>query len=590
MNSSPPGKLRQKFRSSLDNFRHKLAYYDAMPQLLILGILSGILSAFLIVLFRLAAETPLFFVLGDSNAFETLPPAARFLFPFTGAIVLGFALHYVNPAYRQVSVSHVLDRLHNHEGKLPRQNIIVQFFGGIITQLSGQSVGREGPAIHIGAGVSSLMGQWLRLPNNSMRTLVACGAAAGISASFNTPMAGVIFSMEVILMEYTIIGFIPVIIASVLGTVISQMVFGQFTALSAGELEMNLLWELPYLVLAGLVFALVAACFIRFYMFFFRLRNHSIRLRFLAIGLVTGLVAIGVPEVLGSGYDTLNGAIDGDLEVQLLLLIVVAKLLVAAVAAGLGMLGGLIGPTLVIGGCLGGVIGIVGNMMVPTSSTPDFYTVVGMVALMGAVLNAPLAALVAILELSNSPAIIFPSMLVVVVSSVTVRQVFKCRGIFMEQLHSLGHGINYKAGRQFLSRIGVRSVMETSFVSSGRHIKPDRAQTLLDTGVLWIVIEEASQDLRLLSMSNLAKYLDRDGKSTEDDTIDEIDLMEIPGRRYALAPIPPEASLYQASVLIQQTEADALYVERSGGLLNSRVVGIITRETIMSHYGIKSEM
>jgi len=111
-------------------------------------------------------------------------------------------------------VVHVLERLARHQGHMPLRNAIIQFVTGVIALASGQSGGREGPAIHLGAAGSSLIGHYLKLPNNSIRVLVGCGAAAAISASFNTPIAGVIFSMEVIIMEYTIAGFIPANLAA----------------------------------------------------------------------------------------------------------------------------------------------------------------------------------------------------------------------------------------------------------------------------------------------------------------------------------------------------------------------------------------
>ncbi len=144
-------------------------------------------------------------------------------------------------------------RLHNHQGRLPLFNLGLQFFAGAIALLSGQSVGREGPAVHLGAGTASQLGQWLKLPNNSLRTLVGCGVAAAISASFNTPMAGVVFAMEVILMEYSIAGFVPVILASVTGAAVAQATFGNAPAFSVAPLQMSSLSELPLIIFCGLI-------------------------------------------------------------------------------------------------------------------------------------------------------------------------------------------------------------------------------------------------------------------------------------------------------------------------------------------------
>ncbi|HCW88494.1 MAG TPA: chloride channel protein, partial [Marinobacter sp.] len=175
---------------------------DALPQLAVLGLLSGLVTGAVILLFRLAIEWPLeqFLPGRESEAFEQLDWITRGLLPLSGALALGLLLQRLALQDRKVGVVHVMERLNYHQGYLTVRSALVQFFSGVITVITGQSAGREGPAVHLGAAFSSLMGQWMRLPNNSIRTLVACGCAAAISASFNTPISGVIFAMEVVMM------------------------------------------------------------------------------------------------------------------------------------------------------------------------------------------------------------------------------------------------------------------------------------------------------------------------------------------------------------------------------------------------------
>lgn len=579
-----PAPFNKQIQESLDRFRHRLSFQDAVPQLVLLGIAGGLLASVLIVLFRLLVEGVLSELLsGAPERFEALSIPWRFGLPLGGALLIGLILHFMDNINRAVGVTHVLERLHNHQGRLPGKNLILQFFSGTIALVSGQSVGREGPGIHLGAGAASLLGQWFDLPNNSLRTLVACGAAAAISASFNTPMAGVIFAMEVILMEYTITGFIPVIVASVLGAVVTRFVFGTESIFALNAVEFSGLWEIPFMVLAGLLFSIVAMLFIRLQLFFFKWQSRPVLLRMLVIGCLTGLVAIWLPQVMGAGYDTLNLAINGGMGIGLLLGIVAAKLAVTALASGLGMTGGLIGPLLVMGGCLGAVIGVVGNQLLSDPSSSAFYVVLGMVAMMGAVLNAPLAALVAILELSNSADIIFPSMLMVVVACVSVQQFFRLKGIYAEQLGYLGHKVYAEPTRQFLSRIGVRSVMRASLRTVSPGIELKTAQEIVASGVLWLVIE-TDEDLKLLSTADLAKHLESDQKSlTAND--DMIDLMKIAARILKLVSIDAGANLYEASRLIKQTGADALCVTQQR-ISAVNKVGILTKDSIQNYYGI----
>ena len=572
---------RSRIAQSFEDFRERLAHQDALPQLVVLGLIAGIASSLIIVAFRWLIETPLLTFFGDnSDSFESLSPLLRFSVPFGGAVLLGLALSRVKVEHRSVSVTHVLERLHNNNAKLPGRNIFLQFFGGIVALASGQSVGREGPSVHLGAAVSSQLGQFFGLPHNSLRTLVACGAAAAIAASFNTPMAGVVFAMEVILMEYTIAGFIPVIVASVLGATISQLVLTSDISLGNSSEVVDVLSQLPYLVFAGVLFAIAAALYIKLHLAFFGLHRYSILLRFSAIGLVTGAVAVFIPEILGTGYDTLGVAMGGELLLETLLIIAVAKLLVTAMATGLGMLGGLIGPTLVIGGCLGGVVGLIGAWFVPEASYPDMYVLLGMVAMMGAVLNAPLAALVAILELSSNPSIIFPSMLTVVVSCVIVREVFNYEGVFVEQLKRHGHNINEGVGKGFLARIGVGSVMNRSFARCESQLSVTEARQLVSEKPLWLIFEPGDV-LALLATSDLVRELEQCG---EDES--EIDLTSFGNRILQTTEISALSSLREAGELIQQTGADALLIVSPDSRENASVKGVVTRQTMLAYYGM----
>lgn len=573
--------FKSKISQSLDKFRDRLAYQDALPQLLSLGVLAGVVSSLIIVAFRWFIETPLSLAFGgNSDNFESLPVSLRFFLPLSGALFLGIVLRNQPGERLAVSISHVLERLHNNNGKLPVFNMLLQFFGGIVALLSGQSVGREGPSVHLGAAISSQLGQFFRLPHNSLRTLVACGAAAAIAASFDTPMAGVIFAMEVVLMEYTIVGFIPVIVASVLGATISQLILGPYVALADSSEMIDVLMQLPYFVFAGVLFALAAGLFIHLHLTFNALSNYSVLLRFAFVGIATGLVAMFLPQIMGTGYDTIELAMNGEMLLQTLLMIAVAKLMVTTMATGLGMVGGLIGPTLVIGGCLGGAVGLFGAMMVPEANNPDLYVLLGMVAMMGAVLNAPLAALVAILELSSNPSIIFPSMITVVVSCVIVRQLFNYEGVLVEQLKRSGSEVTLGAGKGFLSRIGVASVMNRSFKTCETELSLEKAKKIVNEKALWLVFP-LKDEMALLATADLVRELEH---VKQDQTT--IDLSSFGSRISHTSEINSLASLREAGEQIQKTGADALLVIDSQGLAGEVVRGVVTRQTMLAYYGM----
>jgi len=585
-------KIRQKSSHKFEHFRDRLAYIDALPQLTILGLVSGIIAAGIIVLFRLAIDYgQTLFLSANQGGFEQLDPIWRFALPAVGAVVIGISFHFLNKEDRNISVSHVLDRLHNHQGQLPLKNFIVQFFGGAASLISGQSVGREGPAVHLGAGAASLLGQWLKLPNNSLRTLIGCGVAAAISASFNTPIAGVIFAMEVVLMEYTITGFIPVILASVSGAIISQIVFPDSLVFSIKPVQMNSLLEIPFMVCAGFIIGCVAASFIHLQLYLGRFNKFPIIARFAFIGVVTGGVAVFVPHIMGLGYDTLEAAMIGEISVKILLVVVIAKLVVTGISTGLGMPGGAIGPILVIGGCIGGLMGIVGNIYGPEqASSPGFYVTLGMAAMMAATLNAPLAALMAVLELTYNPNVIFPSMVVIVVACIVVQQFFGCRGLFITQLIAAGTPINSEPARQVLSRVGVRGVMTNNFVVSDSRISIENAKELLVDQPPWIIIYSENEENYLLRASDLAQHLatiqeEKSDENEEDKVANSaINLREIPGKRFKMLSIHQRSNLFEARRQLLQSNCEVICVERADTFNKTIAVGIVTPELIENYY------
>lgn len=582
--------LLQRLRSAFHQFRYSISYVDALPQLTFLGLLVGLVTGLIIIVFRLCIEIPLaHFLPGGVDDFEHLSAPSRVILIVGGSVVL-YGLLKAAGKHRQVSVSHVLDRLHNHQGHMPSRNWLAQFLGGIVSIVSGQSVGREGPAVHLGAGAASRISRALRLPNNSRFTLIACGVAAAIAASFDTPLAGVIFAMEVILMEYTIVGFVPVILASVTGAAMSRAVFENSTPLLGNHMaSMQSLLEMPYLVGVGLLLAGLAACFITINLRFLRCSHWPLSVRLTITAALTSLFAWYVPEVMGLGYDTLNAALAGELSARTLLIVAIAKLALTAAVIGLGVPGGIIGPTLVVGACVGGCLGFVAQHLYATPTfDPGFYVIIGMTGMMAAVLNAPMAALIAVLELSYNPHMIFPSMLVIVIACVGTRHIFKFEGLFLEQLRHSGRGLEFRPALQALKKTGIANVMATKLVYSHRRVDYEEAKSLLVKKPEWIVLdfkEQGTRDKIALNPADLASYLENapvEVLSLEE----EIDLLAIPARRLILSPIHETANLWEALEAMRKTHAEALYVARVNNPLTASIRGVITEQSINNYYQV----
>ena len=588
----------QKFRQHLtDNvipvFRRRLSGVDALPQLAILGLLSGLFTGAVILLFRFAIELPLGYFLpeGDAEAFEALAPITRGVLPLTGAIVLGIFLHRLAIHDRKVGVVHVMERLNYHQGYISLRSALVQFVTGVATVVTGQSAGREGPAVHLGAAFSSLMGQWMRLPNNSIRTLVACGCAAAISASFNTPIAGVIFAMEVVMMEYTIAGFTPIILSAVSAAIVTQIVYGGEPAFSVPALTMNSLMEIPWIIAIAVIIGVAAAAFIHLLSYTSNVqKGRPIWLRLAVAGLLMVPFAIFVPEVMGIGYDTVNLTIHGELTFWILISVGVAKLFITAVTLGLGMPSGVIGPTLFMGATLGGAMGLIGAAMAPEmTSSVGFYAMLGMGAMMGAVLQAPLAALMALLELTRNPNIILPGMLIITTASLITSEVFGKQSLFVTILNNQGMSYQNSPVIQALRRVAVGAIMDRSISRTDREISLDDARQLLRTEPKWLIVEGASGPTALLPLVDLARYLEHLNEQAQLHTPDQhaedlIDLMEIPANRRDLAPIQYQATLEEALDQFDNTQAEALYVQRHVAPMIQRIYGVVLPTDIESYY------
>ena len=580
----------QKIKATFHQFRYSLSYVDALPQLTFLGFVVGLITGLIIIAFRLFIEVPLAQLLpGGIEDFESLSPQYRSALIAFGLFITYIILVIAGKSARQVSVSYVLDRLHNFQGHMPTRNWVVQFIGGILCIVSGQSVGREGPAIHLGAGAASRLSRLLRLPNNSRYTLLACGVAAAISASFDTPMAGVIFAMEVIVMEYTIVGFVPVILASVTGTAMSRLVFANTTPMVTSSNAMASLLELPFMVFAGLSIACLAAVFIRLHIRTLALQHWPLWIRFGLAALVTIPIALIVPEIMGLGYDTLNQAAAGALTLKTLVVVAAAKLLASSIVLGLGVPGGIIGPTLVTGACIGGALGYFAQWLYSSpTADPSFYVILGMTGMMAAVLNAPLAALVAVLELSYNPHMIFPSMLVIVIACVGTRSIFKLEGIFIEQLKATGRSLAYTPAQQSLKRTGIGNVMMNQLVYSNRFVDYEQAKALLTSKPVWVVLdfkENSTRDKVALKAADLATYL-AEAPVEILSLAKDLDLLAIPARRITLGPIHETATLWEAIEAIRTGHTEGLYISRLNNPLAASIQGIVTEEDIKNYYQI----
>lgn len=580
-----PFSFRQKASGFAEAQRLRLSSIDALPQLALMGIVSGIATAIIIVGFRLLIDWSQIALLPNAqqDGFESLAPVFRFGLILLGAIVIGIFLQISGTPPKDMGVVHVMERLDYHQAKLPLRNALVQFFGAATAIISGHSVGREGPSIHLGAATASLLAQRLGLPNNSIRTLVGCGVAAAIAAGFNTPLAGVIFAMEVVLMEYTVAGFIPIILSAVSATTISRAVFGEDIAFIVPPWEWSSVAELPYVFVLGLFIGSIAGTFSFILMKTARFSStHPIFLRVVIGGVFVGAIAIFVPEVMGVGYDTVNSALLGGIVLSSLVTITIAKILATSICIGLGSPGGLIGPTLFIGSTAGALVGLSANTLFDSSVSVGFYAMLGMGAMMAAVLQAPLAALLALLELTANPNAILPGMIAIVSAVMFSNMAMKQTSIYRSLMRH--GGLDYRSDPMFLAlrRIGIASTMHTDIARENSIISMDRAKYILKEQPRWIVIREETNVIAILNPADLSLYIQNTEFENEEEK--EINLLEIPGDRLDVAAVDVLNSLQDAYEILQQSGKQALYVVGKRGAGKNKIYGVITLDDINQAY------
>jgi len=392
-------------------------------------------------------------------------------------------------------------------------------------------------------------------------------------------------------MEYTVIGFTPVIISAVSATTLTRIVLGDANALSIPLIDINTVEELPMVALMGTIIGCLSAAFIQITLFTNTLfSKQAIWIRTVIAGLLTGLIALQIPQIMGTGYDTVEHLLLGQLGIGLVILLVIAKTFATATAIGLGVPAGLIGPCLFMGAAAGGTIGLTANMINPELADSSFYAMLGMAAMMAATLQAPLAALIYLLELSGDQSVILPGMTAVITASLITRVVFKKSSIYRHLM--LFKGLDYRNSplSNALRRIGVASVMERNIIQQPSKISILQAKEILKLEPRWIILnhDQDKQKNCLLPATDIARYLneffvEKDNKQ-EQSADHEINLLDIPAKRLDTEQIPIVATLQEAHEKMQAIQCEVLYITGAHGAAKKRIYGVITREHIESSY------
>ena len=458
----------------LHSLRLALSIPSTSLQLCMVGLAAGLVAAGVIIVFRLCLEALQTHLLGSVGNYSALPRWQLLLLPVVAILLVIVIAKLTGFKHYRMGIPFVIHRFKLHYGHIPFATSINQFFGGILALASGFVVGKEGPTVHLAAAASHYVGRWFALPFNSLRILSGCGIAAGIAAAFNTPFAAVIFVMEVVMREYKVHIFVPVMLAAACGSVLTRLVFGDITELSFLSFSTMEYWHYPILIVLGVVLGLTASLFNKQLMWTMRLfRPFNMAVRLLLAAVITGCVGYYMPSALGAEFVNVNNFIASSPQLTTIFVLFAAKFLLAIMAIALGVPGGIIGAVMVIG-ILAGVLFLqplqlflVYVVEVPMQNTTieltTNYALLGLAGFLAAVLHAPLAALSAVMELSSTQQIILPALITIVTAYVTSKQFCNNRSIFIQQLEYQELPYTTTTIRDELQDTGVMAIMRTDF-------------------------------------------------------------------------------------------------------------------------------
>ncbi|MCP4072857.1 MAG: chloride channel protein [Hyphomicrobiales bacterium] len=468
-------------------------YWDTkQPQSWLLALVIGLTVSVAAILFRILIGYVQILWLGDksenvASAASSLPWYIIFLAPVAGGAVVGLCLVYLLPLRRTLGVADVIEARAFGGRSIDIRSAIYSALVTIVSLGSGASAGREGPMVHLGAAISTALSNIFRMPKWSDRTLLACGVASAVSASFNAPIAGVLFAHEVILGHYSMRAFVPIVISSVSGTVFSRLYFGNAAAFKLPEYQITSLWEFPAFVILGVVCALVAILF-QFSLMSseFVARNINMPLWFRPIigGAVIGAIAVFLPEILGVGYEATDMALTNQLPLLLMFTLIIAKTIATSITIASRFGGGVFSPALYLGAMTGGTFGIIAASIFPQlASSEGLYAILGMGAVSAAVLGAPISTTMIVFELTGGYGMTIALLLVVSISN-GINNAIHGRSIFQWQLEMRGLFVHDGPHRYMMKIKKVMDFMEPAEDHEDPHQIIEDQQSLKPTDTL----------------------------------------------------------------------------------------------------------
>lgn len=435
--------LRRHWRELL-RIRERLRFREEAFHLLLaggVGVIGGITNR----VFYLCVEEAQGLAVHETGdlaviAEQSLSPWARLAIPAGGGLLAGLILYWGLKLVGRQGTSNLLEAVVAGDGRLPFRTAVIKALSSLVSISTGAPVGREGSITQMTATVASKWGQLARWQPYRLRMLVACGAAAGIAAAYNAPIAGSVFAAQIVLGNFAMNLFAPLVFAAVVATMTTHTVFELRPLYEVGDLRCTLL-HLPWFMLLGLLAGGLAALFLKLLRqseSFFNRWPWPIYARLAAAGVLIGCVAFYRPEVWGNGYSVTNRILHADFTLHLLLLVFLAKLFTTVIAVGGGTVGGVFTPTLFLGAGLGGVFGMaLHSVHLAEDLHLGAFALVGMAGVLAGTTHSPLLAMILVFEISLKYSLMPPLMIACALATLVARK-FHPATVYTEPLRARG--------------------------------------------------------------------------------------------------------------------------------------------------------
>jgi len=463
-------------KNKIDKIIVRLAQFNIGEHTVVIismAVVIGLLSGFANVLFRAAIHFvhEVVFVGGSEllninkgGYYRLLLP----LLPVCGALLLIPLSLMFKGEVNGYGFPKFLERVNIKGGRIKRRTVPLKIISSALTIGTGGSAGVEGPIAQIGGAIGSFIGQLFKVSGNRIKLLIAAGSAGGIAATFNAPIAGVMFATEIVLLgNYELTSFAAIVISAGIATVVSRVYYGENPIFTVPAYEVNA-YEIPLYIIFGIFMGVVAVLYIKtFYKIKDRFDDLKVHPQFKPVlgAFLVGSMGIFFPQIMGDGYEIIEQALDGNIIFIIMFALIFFKIIATSLTLGSGGAGGVFAPALFIGAMAGGAFGWVVHSMFPAyTSNPGAYATVGVGAFLAAATHAPLTAIFLLFEMTGNYKIIVPIMFASILGTLTAKHLYHDS---IDTVELTRKGYNMHEGREatVLSTIRVYEVMKTEFTT-----------------------------------------------------------------------------------------------------------------------------